>query len=88
VNGRAGELVDGLARQLHVRLLSYGEALGKGKRNLLRNRAARERIDKARDALQEFACGKLGERHRGNLLRLDPVGEQDRDATRHERGLA
>jgi hypothetical protein len=64
------------------------ERPGKGKRNLVRNRAARERIDKARDALEELACSKFGERHRGNVLGLDPVGEQDRDATRHERGLA
>jgi len=88
VNGRAGELVDGLARPLHVRLLRGGEALGKGKRNLVRNLAARERIDIARDALEELACGKLGKRHRGNVHWLDPIGEQDRDATRHERGLA
>jgi hypothetical protein len=88
VNGRAGELIDGVARALHLRLLLGGDPGAKGKRQLAWHFAARKRLGEARDPLQELACGKFGEGHRRDVLGLDAICEQHRDPPRHQRRLA
>ena len=87
VDGRAGHVVDGLARSGKAAALIRRKVVRQGDLKLRRDCAVRKRIDERLDADKQLAGRQLGERNGGDRLGRDPLRQQQSDAPGHDRGL-
>ena len=88
VDGRAGDLVERLARGSKVAPLALREAVRQGHAKGRRNVAVHQHADKLPDPDEQLAGGEHGESHRGDGAGRDSLRQQHRDTPGQHRSLA
>ena len=87
VDGRAGDLVDGLRGNNEILPLLRGKSVREACLQFRGNLVGEERRDEIPNPRKKFAGGHLGESDGRDRLWRNPAREQHCDAPRHDRGL-